>query len=140
MGILETLVKHNGEMITAVPNKDLSNQRLTNLSRLKYSQVTQTLRFDYKDADKIPSIINEIRKEIRGTCPQVVTDGSRPFRVFWSSYGESCLEVMVDVRMSTPPIGDDFYEGKQGVLMAIHRALKRLSVELVAPEPIIKND
>mmetsp|Transcript_7234 Transcript_7234/g.13729 ORF Transcript_7234/g.13729 Transcript_7234/m.13729 type:complete len:556 (-) Transcript_7234:74-1741(-) len=141
MGILETLVKHNGEMITAVPNKDLANQRLTNLSRLKYSQVTQTLRFDYKDADKIPSIIDEIRKEIRTTCPKVVTDGSRPFRVFWSTYAESCLEVMVDIRMSTPPIGDDYIEGKQGVLMAIHRALKRLNVELVAPMPVpLKKD
>ena len=131
MGILETLVKHNGEMITAVPNKDLANQRLTNLSRLKFAQVTQTLRFDYKDADRIPEIIDEIRKEIRTSCPHVVTDGSRPFRVFWSSYGPSSLEVMVDVRMSVPPIGDKFYVGRQGVLMAINRALRSVGAELV---------
>lgn len=131
MGILETLVKHSGEMITAVPNKDLANQKITNLSRLKFSQVTQTLRFDYKDADKIPSIINEIRREIRESCPRVVTDGSRPCRVFWSNYGETSLEVIVDVRIKSPPIGDTFFEGRQEILMAINRALNRLGVELL---------
>ena len=137
MGVLETLVKHNGEMITAVPNKDLTNQKITNLSRLKFSQVTQTLRFDYKDADKIPAVIDEIKKEIRESCPLVVTDGSRPFRVYWSSYGETCLEVMVDVRMSNPPIGDGFFVGQQEILMAINRALSRLGVNLVPLESAV---
>jgi len=134
VGVLESLVKHDGEMLTAVPNKELANQRLTNLSRIKFAQVSQTLRFDYKDASTIPKIIDEIRNEIRASCPHVVTDGSRPFRIFWSSYGESCLEVMVDVRMSIPPIGDRFFEGRQEVLMAINRALDRLGVQLVVLE------
>ena len=140
IGTFETLVKHNGEMITAVPNKDLTNQKITNLSRLKFSQVTQTLRFDYKDADKIPAVIDEIKKEIRESCPLVVTDGSRPFRVYWSSYGETCLEVMVDVRMSNPPIGDGFFVGQQEILMAINRALNRLGVNLVPLELAFKRN
>lgn len=134
VGILETLVKHSGEMVTAVPNKEFSNQRLTNLSRLKFSQFTQTLRFDYDDADKINDIIDAIRKEIRETCPVVVTDGSRPFRVFWSSYGESALEVMVDVRMAVPPLGDVHLEARQSVLLAIQRALNKVGVKLVVLE------
>lgn len=164
VGVLETLVKHNGahdqlvsfristfflsftyqkitifkhftgELITAVPNKEFSNQRLTNLSRLKFSQFTQTLRFDYDDADKINDIIDAIRKEIRETCPVVVTDGSRPFRVFWSSYGESALEVLVDVRMAVPPLGDKHLEAKQSILLAIQRALNKVGVKLVVLE------
>lgn len=134
VGVLETLVKHSGELITAVPNKEFSNQRLTNLSRLKFSQFTQTLRFDYDDADKINDIIDAIRKEIRETCPVVVTDGSRPFRVFWSSYGESALEVLIDVRMAVPPLGDKHLEARQSVLLAIQRALNKVGVKLVVLE------
>lgn len=136
MGILETLVKQNGEMITAIPNKDLANQKITNLSRLKFSQVKQILRFDYEDASKMPAVIEEIRKEIRESCPQVVKDGSRPLRVVWSDFGDNSLEVTVDVRMNTPPIGDIYYEGKQKILIAIHTALKRLDVNLVPLESI----
>lgn len=136
MGILETLVKQNGEMITAIPNKDLANQKITNLSRLKFSQVKQILRFDYEDASKMPAVIEEIRKEIRESCPQVVKDGSRPLRVVWSDFGDNSLEVTVDVRMNTPPIGDIYHEGKQKILIAIHTALKRLDVNLVPLESI----
>lgn len=132
VGLLESLVKHDGELLTAVPNRDLANQRLTNLSRLKYAQVTQTLRFGFKDARLISEIIQEIRKEIRETCPHVVTNGTRPFRIFLSNYGDYALEVTVDVRMSIPPVGDQFFQGRQDVLLAINRALTRLDVELVA--------
>ena len=38
------------------------------------------------------------------------------------------------MRMKTPPIGDEFFEGQQDVLMAIHRALARLEVEPVPLE------
>ena len=49
------------EVITKIPNTQLSDIRISNRSRLKFSQVKQKLRFRYEDIDKIPSLVEDIR-------------------------------------------------------------------------------
>jgi len=85
IGLFETLIRDSTEMLTAVPNTELSNQKITNISRNRYSQVKQKLHFQYEDLDKLPALMHEIKKEICKSCPLVVSDGTKPFRAYFSA-------------------------------------------------------
>ena len=125
LGWMDTVLRSGDNTITSVPNSLLASQKVSNLSRVKMSQVTQTLRFHYDDADEIPALLETIRSEIKTNCNRLITDGSRPFRVFWTNYNEDHLEVMVDTHHYIPPIGDAYWFNRQKTLEAINRAVKK---------------
>lgn len=97
---------------------------MSNLSRVRYSQVHQILKFKYKDADKIPDLIDAIKNEIYADCPTLITNGERPFRVYWSNYGTDSLEVTVDAHFRLRILSEDYHENRQRVLIAIRKAVK----------------
>lgn len=129
LGWLSTDIRASDEKSMRIPNNQLSDVRVSNLSRVQFSQVKQTLRFCYDDLDKIPALCAEIKAEIAASCPKVITDGSRAFRVYWVDYAATHVELMVDIRLRNPPSGDAYYEARQGVLEAIARAARRKGVE-----------
>jgi Mechanosensitive ion channel len=92
LGFMDTVLRSGDNSITSVPNSKLASQKVSNLSRVRISQVTQTLRFHYEDADEIPALLDTIKSEIQKACPRLITDGSRPFRVFWTGFKEDHLE------------------------------------------------
>jgi hypothetical protein len=68
--------------------------------------------------------MNDIKREIRSSCPSVITDGSRPFRCYWTEFRANHLEVELDAHFRIRPIGDAYYENRQRVLLAIDRAVR----------------
>ena len=122
---MEVTLRYDDELLISIPNKEFSNQRIVNISRIKYSQVEQSLKFSYSDVQKLPFVLEEIKKEIQSSCPLAVIDGSRPFRVYFKNYGEKYLEVDVDVHFKVCPDGDEYFQVRQDFLMAIHRAVSR---------------
>jgi len=128
MGWLNTEIRGFDEVITKIPNTQLSDIRISNRSRMMYSQVKQRLRFDYEAIDMIPQLCEEIREEISLSCPKVVTDGSRTFRVKWTDYQSDHVEVVVDCRLRNGPSGEKYYEARQGILEAIARASPSLLI------------
>jgi hypothetical protein len=132
-------VSHNSdEVMVSIPNTDLLKERVSNLSRVRYSQVKQILRIRYDDVDKIPALIEQIKVEIQKACPSVVVDGSRPFRVHWTSMNTDHCEITVDTRHHIKPVGDAYLDNKQNVLTAIYTALKRHNCKLVESPVSIK--
>lgn len=125
LGWLETVLRGNDEVMVTIPNADLLSQRVCNLSRIHQCQVKQKLQFSYEDSDKLPQLLQDIKTEIRASCPTVITDGSRPFRCFWTSYQADHLEVIVDAHFRIKPVGDAYHENRQNVLEAIYRAVKK---------------
>lgn len=125
IGWMETVIRTHDEYEVCVPHTDLIKQQVSNLSRVRYSHVHQTLRFRYEDADKIKGVISSIKNEICADCPSLITDGSRPFRVYWSNYGPEALEVTVEGHFRLRILSDEYYENRERVLMAIRRAVKR---------------
>lgn len=103
MGWMETVIRGSDNTITSVPNAKLANQKISNYSRVRVSQVKQTLRFQYENADEIPGLLETMRTEIKQGCPKVILDGSRPFRIFFTNFNEDHLEVMVDTHYRIPP-------------------------------------
>lgn len=129
IGVMETIITDDYEMIMAIPNMELTKSRLINVSRIKCSRLKQDIRFNYDDSPKLPKILDDIKKEIHSTCSLVITDGSKPLRAFFVNYGEGCLEVEVDVRLSCRPGSEDFKRGREEVLLAIDRAVRKNNVK-----------
>ena len=122
---METVIRGSDEVMVSVPNTDLAKQQVSNLSRVRHSQVKTTLRFKLKDADELPHLLETIKEEIIATSPAVITDGSRPFRVVWSDYGSDALEVDVNVHLRIRPMGDEYWVTRQRILHAIRKAVKK---------------
>ena len=128
-GWMQTKIRSQDGSVLSIPNTMLANQKFSNLSRTKKSQIKQTLKFRYEDAERLPQILHDIKKEIIKACPSVITDGSRPFHVVWTDYEGDHLKVMVDINFNLPPTGDIYHNNRQRCLMAILRAMKNNVVE-----------
>lgn len=127
------------EHVVKIPNTQLASQRVSNLSRMKTCQVTQTLRFHYSDLDKAPQIICKIKEEIEAMCPELIKDCSRPFRCTLTEFAEDHFEVVVDTRHKLPPIGTKYWENRERVLTAIAIAVAKNNVKFAIPERRILN-
>lgn len=129
IGLFETLIRDSSEMVIAVPNNQLYNQRLSNISRNKFSQVKQILRFHYEDLDRLPSLIEEIKKEIVRSCPFVISDGSKAFQVFFIEFGDCALQVMVNVKLHVTPETITYFQFREQILLAIWRAVRNKNMK-----------
>lgn len=126
LGWMETILRGSDEMLVSVPNTDLVKQRVSNLSRVRLSQVKQVLKVKVDDAESIPFLLDIIRHEIRMVCPKLVTDGSRPFRVAWTGIiDDGTHEITIDTRHKIKPTSDEYWTNRQNLLAAIQRALKQ---------------
>lgn len=124
----------------SIPNSQVVGQRIQNLSRADNCQVQLTLWFSYDDIDKMEAIVKAIKDEIRASCPKLITDGSRPFRVHFSDFKDDHLEVEVNVNFNfSPSNGDEYLDNRQVVLQAIARAVKKNGVEFALPNRVNKN-
>lgn len=125
------MFRGNDNIETTVPNALLSSQKVSNVSRIKISQVEQTLRFRYADARKLAKIICDIREEIVLACPKLITDPTiRPFRIYWTDYQQDHLKIMIDTHHRIEPDSDEYYENRQALLNAILEAVEKNNVEL----------
>jgi small-conductance mechanosensitive channel len=126
LGWMETVLRSSDESLLSVPNTELFTQRVSNLSRVRLSQVKQVLNVTVADADHIPLLLDRLIHEIKLACPQLVTDGTRPFRVAWTGInGDGTHEVTIDTRHKIKPTSDDYWVNRQNLLAAIQRALKQ---------------
>jgi ABC-type thiamine transport system ATPase subunit len=107
-------------------------QRVKNISRLSMCQVKENLRLRYEDAERIPACCAAILQEIRGACPNAITDGTRPFRAVLRAFERDHLVVMVDVHfVGIKPIGSAYWNNRQEALLAIHRAVAKSQCQFV---------
>ncbi|CAB9504727.1 Mechanosensitive ion channel [Seminavis robusta] len=129
LGWMETVIRGGDEIMITVPNKDLADQRVSNMSRVPMSAVKQTLRFKYSDIEKLPAVLETIKEEIKKACPAVVLDGSRPFRAHLTTYNADHIAANIDCRFTLKPLSNEFFETRQNVLLAIAKAVKQYDVE-----------
>lgn len=139
MGLLYTEVRGGDEVITKIPNTQLANQRVSNLSRVPRCQVTQTLRFPYEALPIMPQLLESIKQEIEAACPDLITDGTRPYRANMNAFNADHIEVVVDTRYNLPPIGKVYFDNRQKVLEAIAIAVSKHNVKFAVPEYHIVN-
>jgi small-conductance mechanosensitive channel len=129
LGWLNTHVRRGDELVVRIPNSQISGTRTANVSRVRLSQVRQTLAIRYEDLNKLPQLVKGIKKEIRLACGStLIDDGFRSFRVHWREYKNYYLEVVVDAHFRIKPSCDAYYETREQVLQAIARATEKSGV------------
>lgn len=125
MGLLHTYIRGHDEVVMKISNAELEKMRVSNLSLGSTSQVKQMLRFQFSALHNAGELVEEIKSQIKQTTDKLITDGSRPFRVHWTGFGEEWLEVTVDCRLNIPPLTDEYYDTRQKILQAIARASEK---------------
>jgi small-conductance mechanosensitive channel len=133
VGWLHTEMRGADDVKVVVPNKQLVDKEVSNLSRVKISQVQQKLQFKSQDIDNVqelPNVMESIKSEIQSSCPTVSTDGSRPFRAHWTNVAGGKLEVVVDVHFRIPSTSEKYWDNRQEVLLVITRAVEQHNLQL----------
>ena len=123
--LLNLQIQNSDDVVVAIPNSQLTGQRVYNLSRTPHSQVQQTLRIRYEDASKIPLLLETIKEEIRNDCDKLIPGR---LRAHWSNFEDDHLQVVVDAHFSIKPTGVAYHDNRQKVLQAIYRAVKKTGV------------
>lgn len=133
IGLVETHIKGYDSVVTRIPNGQLTTARVSNLSRSKRSRVVQNLRFKYEDLEKLPAVLEEIKQEIRLSCPKTVTDGSAAFYAFLDEYKADHIAALVIANFDIPPRCLEYKLNRQECLLAIARAMKKHGVSFAIP-------
>jgi hypothetical protein len=129
---------HTGadETLMRIPNKQLADIRVTNLTRCHQCQVLVNLYISIEHSiPQIQTLMNDIKTEIATACDNdLITDGSRPWRVHWTGIQQDGrCEIMVDAHFNIPPHGNAYYVNKEKVMQAIGRALLTNRMPLKMP-------
>ncbi len=87
---------------------------------------------------KIPTLVKDIKKEIRDSCPELISDGTKPFRVLWRDVCDDRLEVFVDCHFTIPRRkAERYWQNRQVVLICISKVMEEHQVEFASPYPVI---
>ena len=133
IGWMLTTIRHYDDTVETIPNSKLGMQRVINMSRVKQCQVKVHLRFKLRDGNKMEKLTIDILEEIKASCPEAITDGSRPFRAIWTDIKEYYLNVMVDTHFNLPCMGGKYWNNRQEVMRAIYRAVENNNLEFAEP-------
>jgi MscS family membrane protein len=119
--------------ILSVPNGQLANMDLENISRRNMSlfQTTLELRHD-TSADKLRILTSEIRTLLRDH-PKV---NSEFVRVHVAQFEKSSIEVTVNCRIETKAL-DEFLAIREGLLLQITDLLSRSGIQWAAPPQVL---
>ena len=133
LGFLRTKIRKYDGAILDVPNAQLGGQRLVNVSKTKTCQVLTKLRFSYVNIQSIPGALEICKDEIKVACPELITDGSKPFRAMISSFETGFVEVTFNTNFFLPPTGEKFWANRQELLLSIDRGVKKAGLSYAHP-------
>lgn len=133
MGWLYTDMRMFDEIKVKIPNTQLTDQRISNFSRLDKCRVLATLRVSFEDFEKIPKFCTEVKEILLEKCEHLISDGSRPFRANWRACETDHLTVVVDTHHNLQPSGDAFLENQELVFQTIFLVAKQNDIKFVVP-------
>lgn len=133
IGWMQTTIRHYDDLIEHIPNSSLGLQRVVNMSRIQQCQVKVNLRFKLKDGNKMEKLANDVLEEIKAVCPEVVLDGSRPFRAVWTDIKEYYLNLMIDTHYALPSMGTPYWNNRHRVMKAIYKCVESNKMDFAEP-------
>ena len=140
IGLVETELQSFDNIVQRIPNSQLTNTRVSNLSRMEKSRVNQKLRFKYQDLKKLPKVLGDIKAEIADSCPALISDGSKPFQALLVEYAPDHISAVVNCHFTIPVASREYADNRQTVLLAIARAVERNGVSFALPSIIYRNE
>ena len=121
---------YDGQVLD-IPNTQLGGNRVTNISRTHSCRVITKLRFEYKDIQELPPVLEAVKEEIANSCSPLITD--KAFRAFISSFERDYVEVTVNCSFCLPPTGEDFWRNRHDMFLAIDRGVKKSCITYAIP-------
>lgn len=115
-----------------IPNSQLLHQRVTNISQAKRSQVKQILRFEYSDLNKIPVILQDIKEQVKVSCPKLVCEGAI-YRAVITSFEADHVQAVLHFHFDIPAETEASNQNQQQVLLVIARGMDEHGVEFAFP-------
>jgi MscS family membrane protein len=137
IGWMQTTVRHYDNLVEVIPNSTLGMQRVCNLSRVETCRLRVNLRFRFSDGGKLQALGQSILNEIKASCPEAITDGSRPFRAVWTDYKDYYLNLMIDTHYKLPCMGEKYWNNRQEVMKAIYRTVEQYEMEFAEPPAML---
>ena len=125
----DVIMQGDDNSLVRIPHSKLATTRIINMSRMECSQVFQKVSLTNRGPTKIEALLGDIKGEIRETCPKLIDDGSQPFRVNWTDIDGDKVVVSIESHYDIPRLGDEYWENRQAVLMAINRAVLKYNGE-----------
>ena len=133
IGLAETHLMGTDNISVRIPNSQLAGQRVSNLSRMTRTQVKQILRFKYSDLEKLPMVLEDIKRGIQANCPKLITDGSKPFQALLTQYEADHVQAVINCHFDIEPTSGESAEMRQMVMLSIAEATKRNDIEFAIP-------
>ncbi|GMH80645.1 hypothetical protein TrST_g644 [Triparma strigata] len=129
----DLLLRGYDESMVRIPNSEIANKRIHNISRDVRSQVKTTFGIRYRDLNNVENLIDNIKSQIKSDCEKVIADGSRPFWVHWREFEADHVTVVVDVHFDIRPGTTQYYDMRQKVLSCIKIATAKTGVPFAMP-------
>jgi len=134
----DTQIRGTDDSFVRIPHTQLAKTRVINLSRTHRSQFLQEIKLPRSDLTKVHQIVDDIKEEIRTSCPKLIVDGTMPFRVHWTSFDGDKLVVTVDCNFRIRRLSDEYWDNRQNVLSAIARAIENNEKPAIKPPDLIQ--
>lgn len=129
VGFRSTRIRTFYNSLITLPNALLTRAKVDNLGARRYRRIRETLGVTYDTpADKLEAFVEGIRELIR-RHPYTRKDY---FHVYFHSYGDSSLNIMLYLFLETPDWATELRE-RQRLLMDILRLSTELGVEFAFP-------
>lgn len=117
----DVVMEGDDNSVTRIPHSTLAKTQLVNMTRMQDSQVSQTLSLPNHGSIKIESLLQDLRTEIRESCPKL--NAQEPFRVSLTDLSGDTIIISIESHFHIPRLSEEYWENRQAVLMAVNRAV-----------------
>lgn len=124
----DSMIRGSDNSFVRIPHTQMAKQRIVNLSRQPSSQVSQKLTLPNRGPDQIKQLIDDMKSEIRTSCPMLIEDddsSARRFLVHWTDIEKENVIINIESHFRIPRLSKRYWENRQEVLVAISRAVSR---------------
>ena len=129
IGFRSTRIRTFYNSLISLPNSTIASTSVDNMGQRKYRRVYTTLDLTYDThPEKLQSFLEGVRKII---LDNKITN-KKDFHVYFSSYGESSLQVMVYFFLRTQSWAEELSE-RQSIYLSIYKLAQNLKVDFAYP-------
>jgi small conductance mechanosensitive channel len=128
-GWFDTKIRQYNERTVVVPNGQIMNAKLINISRQRWGQYKTELRLRLEDGPIMDEVVAAIRKAV---APHAISR-DRNVWVHWRRIDRDALVVVVDVKLPVPSGTTAYHELVERLNANIVRAIKEAEADLCLP-------
>jgi MscS family membrane protein len=132
VGFRSTKVRTLGGHLITIPNSDIANSRIENMSARPFIRRISNITITYDSGPKKAARAVEIIKDVLASVPQVNTDPNYPPRVYFSDFNDCSLNIYMSYWVK-PPDYWTYHEVNERVNFEIMKRFEAEKIEFAFP-------